>query len=445
MGRLLSLACVILLLHPSASISMSTVPKSASKIVQRSFYKRALPDSCTSLSSRRGRDIFASALHNKGLKSFFPLIEQFTTQSEPAYCGISTLVMALNAFAVDPKQKWKGPWRWYEESMLNCCLDLEDVKETGITLKKFVCLAICQGIQADLTLAQNSSVETFREAIKSACHEDNEDSVEILQTVLIVSYSRKILGQTGSGHFSPIAAYDSASDMVLILDTARFKYGPHWVPIPLMFEAMLPQDPDTNKSRGYVLLSNHEESDHQPLPKSVLFHSRMNQFEHRLAFKSHLESLGHEPSWEETKSFWTKHDTDPSFVWKMIEAAFRPLDDREADMPEGVLNLLRELMADVVGPSKLQTTDTVEGDCVDGHCRPNYNRTVPIERLQATFLVYLACQSPQRREEMIARVRTDENAKYADQLLAETDLIQYAIQTSDQQRDARKFVVAPRT
>jgi Phytochelatin synthase len=37
----------------------------------------------------------------------------------------STLVISLNALAVDPRQIWKGPWRWYEESMLNCCIDLE--------------------------------------------------------------------------------------------------------------------------------------------------------------------------------------------------------------------------------------------------------------------------------------------------------------------------------
>ena len=53
------------------------------------------------------------------------------TQSEPAYCGFSTLVMTLNALSVDPRLTWKGPWRWYEESMLNCCVDLEQVSKRG--------------------------------------------------------------------------------------------------------------------------------------------------------------------------------------------------------------------------------------------------------------------------------------------------------------------------
>jgi hypothetical protein len=43
--------------------------------------------------------------------------------------------------------------------------------------------------------------------------------------------SRPSLGQTGAGHFSPIAAWHDASDMALVLDTARFKYPPFWAPI----------------------------------------------------------------------------------------------------------------------------------------------------------------------------------------------------------------------
>jgi glutathione gamma-glutamylcysteinyltransferase len=73
---------------------------------------------------------------------FFPLCEQHSTQSEPAYCGISSLVISLNALAIDPKRSWRGSlWRWYDESMLNCCVDLNQVKTTGITLGTFKCLA----------------------------------------------------------------------------------------------------------------------------------------------------------------------------------------------------------------------------------------------------------------------------------------------------------------
>ena len=42
----------------------------------KSFYKRPLPETCIALSSRKGRQIFASSLSQNGLSSFFPLIQQ---------------------------------------------------------------------------------------------------------------------------------------------------------------------------------------------------------------------------------------------------------------------------------------------------------------------------------------------------------------------------------
>jgi glutathione gamma-glutamylcysteinyltransferase len=43
--------------------------------------------------------------------------------------------------------------------------------------------------------------------------------------------------------------------MVLIMDVARFKYPPHWVPLQILYDAMQPIDEDSGNSRGYMLLS----------------------------------------------------------------------------------------------------------------------------------------------------------------------------------------------
>lgn len=61
--------------------------------------------------------------------------------------------------------------------------------------------------------------------------------------------------QTGTGHFSPIAGYHTGQDMALILDVARFKYPPHWVPLPLLWEAMNTIDESTGLLRGSLLFS----------------------------------------------------------------------------------------------------------------------------------------------------------------------------------------------
>lgn len=419
-----TLELLSIVLH-SEALSIFGMNKAA-MTAQQTFYKRTLPESCTSLSSRRGRELFASAMATKGLKSFFHLIEQFTTQSEPAYCGLSTLVMTLNAFSLDPLQKWKGPWRWYEDSMLSCCLDLEKVKKQGITMKEFVRQALCEGIHADLSLAQETSEHVFRKSVQEACVEDDQEDTDRLRSVLVVSYSRKILGQTGSGHFSPIAAYDKSTDMVLILDTARFKYGPHWVPLSLLFEAMLPHDPDTSTSRGYIMLRNLIDRTHDILPESLLFQSQLDQLEHRRNFKEYLRSIGRSPSWEETRDYWTKGGSQPNYVWKMVAPALLPLSQEEADRTQGVLALVDKLLSQFLDGSE----DVVAGCGVD-LCRPSCVRTVAIHHLQATFVIFLASQPPLTREEIVSRLdETDESVKHVHQLLTEAEVVQLAIKTS---------------
>lgn len=63
------------------------------------------------------------------------------------------------------------------------------------------------------------------------------------------------MNQTGTGHFSPIGGYHREKDMVLIMDVARFKYPPHWVPLELLHTAMCSIDEDSGKSRGCLVLT----------------------------------------------------------------------------------------------------------------------------------------------------------------------------------------------
>ena len=73
--------------------------------------------------------------------------------------------------------------------------------------------------------------------------------------VAVVSFCRSRLGQTGSGHFSPIGGYHAASDSVLVLDVARFKYPPYWVRVPDLWEACTAPDPATGLARGWFRLT----------------------------------------------------------------------------------------------------------------------------------------------------------------------------------------------
>lgn len=65
----------------------------------------------------QGKRIFRDALDDGSVESFFPLVQHFQTQSEPASCALGTLCMVLNACGIDPGQSWKGPWRWWSEEV----------------------------------------------------------------------------------------------------------------------------------------------------------------------------------------------------------------------------------------------------------------------------------------------------------------------------------------
>ena len=58
----------------------------------------------------------------------------YRTQDEPAFCGLASLAMVLNALAIDPRRAWKGPWRWFHEQMLDCCQPLSQIIQNGINL-----------------------------------------------------------------------------------------------------------------------------------------------------------------------------------------------------------------------------------------------------------------------------------------------------------------------
>ena len=126
--------------------------------------------------------------------------------------------MALNALSIDPGRVWKGPWRWFSEDLLDCCVQLGTAKESGIVMDDFACLARCNGAEVQISRTDAATRDDWRGALALAASAG---------AVLVASYDRAALGQTGSGHFSPIGGHHRDKDLVLILDVARFCLKSH--------------------------------------------------------------------------------------------------------------------------------------------------------------------------------------------------------------------------
>ena len=180
--------------------------------IDKTFHKRPLPPNLIALSSSQGKLLFKEAMELGGMESYFALSEQFITQSEPAYCSLSSLAMVLNALNYDIGRVWKGSWRWVSEEMLqcettndkshlNCCHSIEKVKSNGMDFNEFESLARChevnitsQRVTKEYGLSQ-TNYNNFKILLNNVSSSDKSESF------LVVNFSRKALGQTGDGHF----------------------------------------------------------------------------------------------------------------------------------------------------------------------------------------------------------------------------------------------------
>lgn len=190
------------------------------------------------------------------MEPYFPLSEQFVTQSEPSLCGLGSLTMVMNALRVDPRRIWKDAsepgWRWWTDEMFltRCSGSMDVLQKLGITMEEFRLLGLANGATVRMHRPTDTaeSVDTFRSKIVRAMRRDD--------SFIVLNFSRASLKQTGNGHFSPLGGYHSKSDSVLVLDVARFKYPPYWAPLPSLWKACCSVDTLTSRSRGWFQLAS---------------------------------------------------------------------------------------------------------------------------------------------------------------------------------------------
>ena len=214
---------------------------------------------------------------------FFQLAHHFQPQSNPLYCGIATSVMVLNALRVGmiPSQEplevkkpkvWGGGKILYplysQLTFLNAETDkiksrdiirLEnvtpenekraDVFDPGLTLAQLKNILETYQVKVSLYYAEHSQthdVDTFRNRLKEVLTESKQ--------FLIINYKSDLVGQAGGGHISPIGAYESQSDSVLILDVSGHLNPWVWIPVHDLYQSMSTKD--GNHFRGYLIVQD---------------------------------------------------------------------------------------------------------------------------------------------------------------------------------------------
>ena len=182
-----------------------------------------------------------------------PLSQDFETQANLSYCGVASLVVVLNSLAVPAPAvpAYPGYHFWTQENIFSGpggdrFVRAERVRREGMTLAQLHGWSSDHGLVVRRFHGDQLSLEQFRQLLRDGLR-DRRDR-------LVVNYLRSGIAQKGSGHISPIAAYDSRSDRVLILDVARYRYPAVWVKAEALWRAMGEIDKDSGQSRGLLSL-----------------------------------------------------------------------------------------------------------------------------------------------------------------------------------------------
>jgi len=204
----------------------------------------------TPLTEPAGMDLLSTSRQRA---DYGPLAEAFLTQANMAYCGVASSVMALNSLAVPaPPVPGYGRYRfWTQENLFaanatRALLPPEQVARRGMTLQQLRGLLASSGAEARAIHGSALDLPAFRRLVAANLANPADR--------LLVNYLRRSIGQEGGGHISPLAAYHAASDRVLILDVARYRYSSVWVPLAALWHAMRTTDPDSGLSRGLVVV-----------------------------------------------------------------------------------------------------------------------------------------------------------------------------------------------
>jgi hypothetical protein len=230
-----------------------------------------LPSRLTSLLSPEGQTLLDAC---DSCANYPAIAASFTTQITQAFCAVASSVTVLNASPVrKPLTDPYRPYRYFTQCNLfneraKKRLDLDTVSNEGLTLAQAAYLlnahegvdATCYHAGRAGTAAAGSdaggipgcriagSAAQFRAAAERA--------LALPRYYVLINFARATLSDegVGGGHFSPLAAYNSTADKLLLMDVARYKFPPFWVDTDLLWEAMATIDTSSGRDRGYIVV-----------------------------------------------------------------------------------------------------------------------------------------------------------------------------------------------
>ena len=211
-------------------------------------------------------------------QDFFRLSNHFISQDNKIFCGPVSSAIVLNSLRLgkeglpqdtssipENERNWlpKGFNPFYgkytpnnvltdrtksKAEVLGKPIDIQGSlkKDFGLQLRQLAQLLRSHGVGVEVrVVSESASSEAIKREIKTNLANRGD--------YVLVNYRRKVLGQKGGGHISPLGAYDEASDSFLIMDVNPNRAPWVWAKSDDLIKAM--RTFDTVENRGYLLIS----------------------------------------------------------------------------------------------------------------------------------------------------------------------------------------------
>ena len=223
------------------SLVVTAVPLQAQRL--------PLSENLTSLLSPEGQTLLQTS---KAQTDYIPLMSQFVTQVNGAFCGVASAVMVLNALEIPSTAPSPWPQRYFtQDNIFNEkteeVIPRSVITRRGMTLAQLSDFIATYTVEVKTFYGSDISLEQFRGLIRENLVNDNN--------FVLINYLGQAIGQKRGGHISPIAAYNEESDQFLVLDVSRYKYPPVWVDTKTLWASTNTIDKTSKKTRGIVLIS----------------------------------------------------------------------------------------------------------------------------------------------------------------------------------------------
>ncbi len=194
-----------------------------------------VPANLIALAAPEGQQLIDKATR----ADYQPLSTAFEAQRRPAYCGVASSVIVINAMR--PQARPLSQAAFFADLLTEM-----RVTFSGMTLDELGHLLRRHRVTVEIVHAKDSTLEAFRTLAR--------ENLARTGDYLLVNYQRAALGQREGGHISPLAAYDVATDRMLILDVAAYRYPPVWVSTADLWNAIHTIDSTSGQTRGFAIV-----------------------------------------------------------------------------------------------------------------------------------------------------------------------------------------------